>query len=99
MPAVAVMVPRIRRKQSGLLRPCDPIRTIWDSESIDTRAQEPEILNILNWPEVMLSGILLGDGRCTYCFEARSFLSSSYFLINCACNLRTISRRSTYFLT
>ena len=35
-----------------------PIRSrlIQDSDSIHTRAQEPEILIILNWPEVMSSG-------------------------------------------
>ena len=47
---------RTRRKPSDLPRPSDPIETDHGTDSIYTRAQEPEILNILNLPQVMLSG-------------------------------------------
>ena len=52
----AVLAPRTRCKPSDPTRPSDPIETDQGSDSIHTRAQEPEILNMLNWPEVMLPG-------------------------------------------
>ena len=36
-------------------RPSDPIATDQGSDSIHTRDPELRILNVLNWPEVMLS--------------------------------------------
>ena len=51
----AVLVPRTRRKPSDLPRRSDPIETDQGSDSTRTRVKEPEILNVLNLPRVMLS--------------------------------------------